>query len=60
MKLSKSNSVTLPKIVSQAKWAKALAKQIAKEKKATRARDALAAERRRVPMVKIEKNYVFN
>jgi predicted dithiol-disulfide oxidoreductase (DUF899 family) len=30
-----------------------------KEKAATRARDSLAAERRRLPMVRIEKNYVF-
>ena len=31
-----------------------------KEKAATHARDALAAERRRLPMVKIEKQYLFN
>jgi predicted dithiol-disulfide oxidoreductase (DUF899 family) len=30
-----------------------------KEKEATRARDALAAERRRLPMVRIDKNYAF-
>jgi len=32
---------------------------LAKEKEATRARDALAAERRRLPMVRIDKDYVF-
>lgn len=32
---------------------------LATEKAATRARDALAAERRRQPMVKIDKTYVF-
>jgi predicted dithiol-disulfide oxidoreductase (DUF899 family) len=32
---------------------------LAKEKAATRARDALAAERRRQPMVRIDKEYVF-
>jgi predicted dithiol-disulfide oxidoreductase (DUF899 family) len=32
---------------------------MAKEKAATRARDALAAERRRQPMVRIDKRYVF-
>ena len=32
--------------------------ELRKEKAATRARDALNAERRRLPMVKIEKNYV--
>jgi predicted dithiol-disulfide oxidoreductase (DUF899 family) len=29
------------------------------EKEATRARDALAAERRRLPMVRFDKDYVF-
>ena len=33
---------------------------LAMEKQATRARDALAAERRRQPMVRIEKNYLFD
>jgi predicted dithiol-disulfide oxidoreductase (DUF899 family) len=33
---------------------------LAKEKDATRAGDALAAERRRLPMVRIEKDYVFD
>jgi predicted dithiol-disulfide oxidoreductase (DUF899 family) len=33
-------------------------KLLAKEKEATRARDALAAERRRLPMVQIDKDYV--
>ena len=32
---------------------------LAKEKEATRARDALAAERRRLPRVRIDKDYVF-
>ena len=32
---------------------------LAKEKAATRERDALAAERRRLPMVRIEKDYAF-
>lgn len=49
----------LPPIVSPAQWQKAHDKLIAKEKAATRARDRLAAERRRLPMVKIEKAYVF-
>jgi predicted dithiol-disulfide oxidoreductase (DUF899 family) len=32
----------------------------AKEKEATRARDALAAERRRLPMVRIDRDYAFD
>jgi predicted dithiol-disulfide oxidoreductase (DUF899 family) len=49
----------LPQIVSQTEWQTALENLLVKEKAATRARDALAAERRRLPMVRIEKNYVF-
>jgi predicted dithiol-disulfide oxidoreductase (DUF899 family) len=33
---------------------------LVKEKAATRARDALAAERRRLPMVRVEKDYIFS
>ena len=54
-----ARSRALPRIASTRAWEKALAKLRAKEKAATRARDALAAERRRLPMVKIDKSYVF-
>ncbi|MDQ4019937.1 MAG: DUF899 domain-containing protein [Actinomycetota bacterium] len=49
----------LPPVVSRAEWQTALAALRAKEKEATRARDALAAERRRIPRVRIDKDYVF-
>src|SRR5262245_43471174 len=49
----------LPKIVSRAEWLAAREALLIKEKEATRARDKLNAERRRLPMVKIEKEYVF-
>jgi predicted dithiol-disulfide oxidoreductase (DUF899 family) len=49
----------LPPIVSAKEWAVAHGKLRVKEKAATRARDALAAERRRLPMVQIDKDYVF-
>lgn len=48
-----------PKVVSRAEWQVARDALLVKEKAATRARDALAAERRRLPMVKIDKDYVF-
>ena len=48
-----------PEIVSQTEWQAAHDKLLAKEKAATRARDALAAERRRLPRLRIEKHYVF-
>lgn len=49
----------LPKIVSRDEWQAAREELLAKEKAHTRAGDALAAEHRRLPMVRIEKEYVF-
>jgi predicted dithiol-disulfide oxidoreductase (DUF899 family) len=49
----------LPRIVSQAEWQHARAEFLIKEKAATRAHDALNAERRRLPAVKIDKEYTF-
>ncbi|MGH7628190.1 MAG: DUF899 domain-containing protein [Gemmatimonadales bacterium] len=51
--------MALPKIVSPAEWQAARDELLVKEKAATRARDALAAERRRLPMVQIGKPYLF-
>jgi predicted dithiol-disulfide oxidoreductase (DUF899 family) len=51
--------MNLPEVVSQDEWQVAHEKLLAKEKEATRARDALAAERRRQPIVQIDKDYVF-
>jgi predicted dithiol-disulfide oxidoreductase (DUF899 family) len=53
------NRIALPPLVSPGEWAAAHEALLAKEKAATRARDALAAERRRQPMMRIEKHYVF-
>jgi predicted dithiol-disulfide oxidoreductase (DUF899 family) len=55
----KTNSKGLPKVVSRAEWLAASEALLVKEKAATRARDALNAERRTLPMVRIEKDYVF-
>lgn len=51
--------MNLPDVVSQEEWLKAREELLVKEKELTRARDALAAERRRLPMVRVEKEYVF-
>ena len=51
--------MNLPPIVSEKEWEGALEELREKEKAATRARDALAAERRRLPRVRIEKHYEF-
>jgi predicted dithiol-disulfide oxidoreductase (DUF899 family) len=49
--------MNLPPVVSPTEWQAACDVLLAKEKEATRARDALAAERRRLPRVRIEKDY---
>jgi predicted dithiol-disulfide oxidoreductase (DUF899 family) len=54
-----ANRIALPPVVSPAEWQAAHEQLLAKEKAATHARDALAAERRRQPMVRVEKRYVF-
>jgi predicted dithiol-disulfide oxidoreductase (DUF899 family) len=54
-----SRILNLPPVVSQDEWEAAVDALRVKEKEATRARDALAAERRRLPMVRIDKEYVF-
>src|SRR5215208_6763400 len=51
--------MNLPEIVSREEWQAASETLLAKEKEATRAGEALAAARRRLPMVRIGKDYVF-
>src|SRR5436190_19339598 len=51
--------MSLPKVVSRDEWVAARKALLVKEKELTRRRDALNAERRRLPMVKIDKDYVF-
>jgi predicted dithiol-disulfide oxidoreductase (DUF899 family) len=51
--------MSLPEIVSREEWRAAREALLAKEKAVTRARDALNADRRRLPMVEIGKEYVF-
>ena len=46
-----------PPIVSPEEWVAAREKLLVKEKEHTRARDALAAERRRMPWMAVEKEY---
>jgi predicted dithiol-disulfide oxidoreductase (DUF899 family) len=48
-----------PSIVSPEEWEAARQELLVKEKELTRARDALAAERRRMPWLAVEKEYAF-
>jgi predicted dithiol-disulfide oxidoreductase (DUF899 family) len=47
-------------VVSREEWETAREKLLVKEKKLTRARDALAAERRRMPWLAVDKEYAFD
>lgn len=49
----------LPEVVSREEWLAARRKLLVAEKEATRKRDALNAERRRLPMVLVDKEYMF-
>ena len=51
--------MSLPKVVSREEWTAARKELLEKEKAATRARDALNAERRMLPMVRVDKEYRF-
>jgi len=48
-----------PPLVSPQAWEDARQEMLVKEKAHSRARDALAAERRRMPWMAVEKNYAF-
>src|ERR1700733_2804198 len=51
--------MTLPDVTSREEWLAARRRLLAQEKELTRARDALNAERRRLPMVRVTQEYVF-
>src|SRR5829696_7681475 len=53
------NPVELPPIVSPQEWEAARQELLVEEKELTRARDALAAKRRRMPWMAVEKDYRF-
>jgi predicted dithiol-disulfide oxidoreductase (DUF899 family) len=51
--------MSLPDVVSQDDWEAARKQLLAREKAMTRERDELNADRRRLPMVRVDKDYVF-
>jgi predicted dithiol-disulfide oxidoreductase (DUF899 family) len=57
--MSKLPKSALPPVVSPEDWEKAFQELRVREKELTHAHDALAAARRRMPMVKVEKRYTF-
>jgi predicted dithiol-disulfide oxidoreductase (DUF899 family) len=54
-----TTNIEHPRVVSQDEWLTARKELLAKEKQLTRQRDALNAERRELPWVKVDKIYVF-
>lgn len=51
--------MALPEIVTREEWLAARKALLLREKELTRQRDALNADRRRLPMVRVEKEYTF-
>ena len=52
--------MSLPRVVSKDEWRTERKELLAEEKAMTKARDALSAKRRELPMVAVDKDYVFH
>src|SRR5918999_4882644 len=57
--MNENNPMNMPPVVSPQEWQAAWEEMLVKEKEHTRARDALAAQRRRMPWMAVEKDYRF-
>src|ERR1700731_1147117 len=57
---TEASEMNRSRIVSPQEWEAARQQLLVKEKELTRAGDTLAAERRRMPWMKVEKNYEFD
>jgi predicted dithiol-disulfide oxidoreductase (DUF899 family) len=57
--MNQNNPMNMPPVVSPQEWQAAWEQMLVKEKEHSRARDALAAERRRMPWMAVEKDYRF-
>jgi predicted dithiol-disulfide oxidoreductase (DUF899 family) len=55
-----SSAKAFPRIVTPSEWQQVHEAFLDKEKSFTHAKDALSAERRQLPMVKVEKQYTFD
>src|SRR5262249_48297113 len=58
--MNKKKEMKKPKVVAAKEWEAARQQLLVKEKELSRARDALAAERRRMPRLAVEKEYEFD
>jgi predicted dithiol-disulfide oxidoreductase (DUF899 family) len=57
--MNTTKGIEIPKVVSGEEWLRARKKLLRKEKEWSRQRAAQSEERRKLPMVRVEKNYVF-
>src|ERR671914_496816 len=57
--MNQNNAMNMPPVVSPQEWQAAWEHMLVKEKEHTRAGDALAAERRRMPWMAVDKDYRF-
>ena len=58
--MNRHPAMDTPPVVSAEEWEAARRQLLVKEKELTRARDALAADRRRMPWFAVEKDYAFD
>src|SRR3981189_618460 len=54
-----TSGTAYPDVATRDEWHAARKKLLAREREVTHLRDAVNAERRRMPMVKVDKDYVF-
>ncbi len=52
--------MSLPEVTTRDEWLVARKELLVREKELTRRRDELNADRRRLPMVQLDKDYVFD
>src|SRR5205814_2866285 len=57
---TEASQINSPRIVGPQEWEAARQRLLVKEKELTRARDAMAAERRRMPWLAVDREYVFD
>ena len=55
-----TNKIEYPRVVSRSEWLKDRKTLLAKEKEFTRLGDQLSAEKRKLPWVRVDKEYVFD
>jgi predicted dithiol-disulfide oxidoreductase (DUF899 family) len=60
LRQTREKQMNRPEVISEAEWVVARKELLKKEKEFTHQRDALSAERRKLPWIKIDKEYVFD